>query len=73
MFKKNKVKVYKEIEEIELKKLNLFESIDGNFNEFGYNITYTRIPNGIIRTIIMPESIDQLFIPLPASYFVLNQ
>jgi hypothetical protein len=73
MFKKNKVKVYKEIEEIELKKLNLFESIDGNFNEFGYNITYTRIPNGLIRTIIMPESIDQLFIPLPASYFVLNQ
>ena len=72
MFKRNKNNKYIEINEEDLKKLNLFESVDGNFNEFGYNITYTRIPNGLIRTTIMPESIDQLFIPLPASYFIIN-
>ena len=72
MFKRKKFNNYKEIDEISLKNLKLFESIDGNFNEFGYNITYTRIPNGLIRTVIMPESIDQLFIPLSASYFIIN-
>ena len=71
MFKK-KEKTYIEIDEIKLKRLNLFESIDGNYNELGFAINYTRIPGGLIRTIITPESIDQLFIPLAASYFVLN-
>jgi len=72
MFKYKKREHYKEIEETNLKNLNLFESVDANFNEFGYNITYTRVPNGLIRTIITPESIDQLLITLPASYFIIN-
>lgn len=71
MFKK-KEKIQKEIDETKLKKLNLFESIDGNYNELGFAITYTRIPGGLIRTIVTPEALDQLFIPLQASYFVLN-
>lgn len=69
MFKK-KTKVYTEIDEDKLKKLKMFESVDGNFNELGFNVSYTRIPGGIIRTVINPESIDQLFIPLQNSYFI---
>ena len=73
MFKKNKEKlVYKEIDEISLKKLHLFESVDGNYNELGFGINYTRIPGGLVRTIITPEALDQLFIPLAASYFILK-
>ncbi|MGN1392607.1 MAG: hypothetical protein ACI4V7_00975 [Succinivibrionaceae bacterium] len=69
MFKK-KTKIYTEIDEDKLKKLKLFESVDGNFNELGFNVLYTRIPGGIIRTVLNPESIDQLFIPLQNSYFI---
>lgn len=69
MFKK-KTKIYIEIDENKLKKLKLFESVDGNFNELGFNVSYTRIPGGIIRTVLNPESIDQLFIPLQNSYFI---
>ncbi len=69
MFKK-KTKIYTEIDENKLKKLKLFESVDGNFNELGFNVSYTRIPGGIIRTVLNPESIDQLFIPLQNSYFI---
>lgn len=69
MFKK-KTKIYTEIDEDKLKKLKMFESVDGNFNELGFNVSYTRIPGGIIRTVLNPESIDQLFIPLQNSYFI---
>lgn len=73
MFKRNKERpAYTEIDEASLKKLHLFESIDANFNELGYAISYTRIPGGLIRTVITPEALDQLFIPLPASYFILK-
>lgn len=73
MFKRNKErKTYIEIDEISLKKLHLFESVSANFNELGYAISYTRIPGGLIRTAITPEALDQLFIPLPASYFILK-
>ena len=71
MFKKKSKKVYLEIDPDSLKKLSLFESIDGNFNELGYNVTYLRIPGGLIRTVINTEAIDQLFIALPNSYFTL--
>ena len=70
MFKK-KSPVYKEIDESLLKSLKLYESVDGNFNDLGYYITYTRIPGGVIRTIGNAEgSPTQLFISLPASYFI---
>lgn len=69
MFKKKKP-INIEIDETLLKSLKLFESIDGNFNDLGYYISYTRIPGGLIRTIGNTEAVDQLFIPLPASYFV---
>lgn len=71
MFKKKSKKVYLEIDPDSLKKLLLFESIDGNFNELGYNVTYLRIPGGLIRTVVNTEAIDQLFIALPNSYFTL--
>lgn len=71
MFKKKSKKVYLEIDPDSLKKLSLFESIDGNFNELGYNVTYLRIPGGLIRTVVNTEAIDQLFIALPNSYFTL--
>ena len=71
MFKKKSKKVYLEIDSDSLKKLSLFESIDGNFNELGYNVTYLRIPGGLIRTVVNTEAIDQLFIALPNSYFTL--
>ena len=72
MFKKKSKKVYLEIDPDSLKKLSLFESIDGNFNELGYNVTYLRIPGGLIRTVVNTEAIDQLFIALPNSYFTLQ-
>lgn len=71
MFKKKSKKIYLEIDPDSLKKLSLFESIDGNFNELGYNVTYLRIPGGLIRTVVNTEAIDQLFIALPNSYFTL--
>ena len=69
MFKKKTKKIHLEIDQGNLKKLSLFESVDGNSNELGYNVTYLRIPGGLIRTVINTEAIDQLFIPLPNSYF----
>ena len=69
MFKKKKP--YIEIEESKLKQLKMFESIDANYNELGYSISYTRVPSGIIRTILNNTAIDQQFIALPASYFVI--
>lgn len=69
MFKKKKP-INIEIDETLLKSLKLFESIDGNFNDLGYYVSYTRIPGGLIRTIGNTEAVDQLFIPLSASYFV---
>ena len=68
MFKKHKS--YKEIDEQDLKNLKLFESIDAQYNSLGFAITYTRIQNGLIRTTVNTTGIDQLFIPLPAKYFI---
>lgn len=73
MFKKNKkAPIYKEIDEESLKALKMYESIDGNYNDLGFAINYTRIPGGLIRVVINNTGIDQLFIPLPATYFVLS-
>jgi len=69
MFKKKDI-IYTEIQEEVLKKLKLFESVDGKYNMNGFSVTYTRIPGGLIRTICNTEGLDQLFIPLPASYFI---
>lgn len=73
MFKKNKkTPIYKEIDEEFLKALKMYESVDGNYNNLGFAINYTRIPGGLIRIVINNTGIDQLFIPLPATYFVLS-
>ena len=48
-----------------------YESVDGNYNDLGFAINYTRVPGGVIRLVINNTGIDQLFIPLPATYFVL--
>lgn len=71
MFKKKNKSNRVELNIDLLKGLKIFESIDGNFNELGYNVTYLRVPGGLIRTVINTEAIDQLFIPLPNSYFTL--
>lgn len=70
MFKSKNKKIYLEIDANVLKDLKYFESVDGNFNELGYHVTYLRVPGGIIRTVVNTEALDQLFIPLPNSYFM---
>jgi len=67
MFKK-KPKIKIEIDKNIFKTLKLFESVDGNYNDLGYAISYTKVPGGVIRTIINTESMDQIFIPLPQNY-----
>ena len=67
--KKKKAKNHKEIDEENLKNLELFEYIEGNYNELGHNSYYLRVPGGIIRTIVNTESTSQIFIPLPNSFF----
>lgn len=71
MFKKKNKKIL-EINELALKSLALFEKVHGEYDPSGYEIEYTRIPGGLIRTISTPEALDQLFIPLPASYFIVR-
>lgn len=68
MFKK-RIKTKVEIEEEKLKALKLYESVDGNYNELGFGVTYTRVHGGIIRTVINTESLSQIFIPLQNVYF----
>lgn len=68
MFRHNKK--YQEITEQKLKSLKLFETIDGNYNSLGFNVCYTRIIGGLIRTTINNTAISETFIPLPASYFI---
>lgn len=67
MFKK---KPRCEIDENKLKALKLFESVDGNYNSLGFAVSYTRIPGGVIRTIINNTCLDQQFIALPDRYFI---
>lgn len=68
MFKK-KIKIKVEIEEEKLKALKLYESVEGNYNELGFAVTYTRVHGGIIRTVINTEAISQLYIPISNIYF----
>lgn len=67
-----KVKKIQEIDEKVLKSLKLYEKAYGEYDPTGYEVEYTRIPGGLIRTISTPEALDQLFIPLAASYFVVS-
>lgn len=67
-----KVKKIQEVDEKALKTLKLYEKTYGEYDPAGYEVEYTRIPGGLVRTISTPEALDQLFIPLPASYFVVS-
>lgn len=49
----------------------MFESVDAEYCTLGFSINYTRVPTGIIRTLVNNTSISQQLIPLPASYFVI--
>lgn len=69
---KSKNTVFTEIDINLLKKLKLFESADGIYNNLGYSVTYLRVPGGLIRTVINTEAIDQLFISLNNSWFIVN-
>lgn len=68
--KKEKINSSKEIEELKIKELKLFDSVDAEYCTLGYSICYTRVPNGLIRTIINTESMSQVFIPLDNTYFI---
>lgn len=60
----------KEVDITELKKLKLFESIYVDFNtQLGFSVCYTRVFGGVIRLVITPESVSQVFINLPESFF----
>ena len=60
----------REIEELNIKSLKLFESVDATYNTLGFSVTYTRVPNGMIRTTVNSESMSQVFIPIDNSYFI---
>ena len=69
---KSKNTVFTEIDINLLKKLKIFESVEGIYNNLGYSVTYLRVPGGLIRTVINTEAIDQLFISLNNSWFIVN-
>jgi len=72
MKNKNKDPIkYQEIDISVLKKLKTFESVDAEFNELGYTVTYTRVPGGLIRLVINTEMISQVFIPIQNQWFIL--
>ena len=72
MFKSKELNKYIDIDITNLKKLKLFESIDSNWNELGFQIIYTRVPGGLIRLVINTEAIDQIFIPVSPQWFMIN-
>lgn len=70
MYKKKK-KAFLDIEESALKQLKLFEKIYGKYDtEMGHSFYYLRVPGGLIRTVVSPESINQIFISVPNTYFI---
>lgn len=68
MFKKKK-KSFQEVDESKLKALKRFEYIVCDYNEVGCSICYTRVPDGLVRTISTPEGTSQVFIPIKISFF----
>jgi len=72
MFNKKKQSENIEIDEVKIKSLTLYQSIQANFNEMGYSVIYTRVPTGLIRLVITPEAINQVIIEVPDSYFVIS-
>lgn len=72
--KKMKLKLKKEIQnqeisELKIKELKLFESVDAEYCTLGYSVCYTRVPGGLVRTIVNNEAMSQVFIPL-SQYFI---
>ena len=58
-----------EISELKIKELKLFESVDAEYCTLGYSVCYTRVPGGLVRTIVNNEAMSQVFIPL-SQYFI---
>lgn len=68
---KKKEKIFVDISEVSLKKLKLFEKVYGKYDtEMGHSFYYLRVPGGLIRTIVSPEALNQIFISLPNNYFI---
>ena len=72
--KKMKLKLKKEIQnqeisELKIKELKLFESVDAEYCTLGYSVCYTRVPGGLVTTIVNNEAMSQVFIPL-SQYFI---
>ena len=68
--KKQEEKFAPEIEELKIKALKLFESVDAECNTLGFSVTYTRVPGGLTRTIVNSEAMSQVFIPVENTYFI---
>lgn len=68
--KKKQPVITAEIEELRIKELKLFDSVDAKYCTLGYSVCYTRVPGGLIRTIVNSESMSQVFIPLDNTYFI---
>lgn len=69
--KDKSIRGYSDISINTLKKLNLFDSVDGEWNELGFRVIYTRVPGGLIRLVINTEAMDQIFIALPPQWFTI--
>jgi len=68
MFKKKNPN-FKEVDELKLKALKRFEYVVCDTNKVGCEVTYLRVPGGLIRTVSTPECVSQQFIEIPISFF----
>ena len=72
MFSMPKEKHTLEIIEDKIKKLRLYETVEGKRNDLFCTPSYTRVPGGLIRTVTMPEGVTSCFITVPNTYFITN-
>lgn len=70
MIKYKKTVTNQELEKSNFKGLSLFETIYGKYNELGYTVSYTRVPDGIIRTLSNNTTVSQVFINVNDEFFV---
>ena len=68
--KKKKIKTITDITNEELRALKMFEVVDTRRDtSLSYEVSYLRIPGGVIRTLVHAEGISQIKIDLPNTFF----
>lgn len=68
--KKKKIKTVVDISDEELRTLKMFESVETRTDSFlSYEVSYLRVPGGVIRTLVHAEGISQIKIDLPNTFF----